>query len=269
MSAVPLEREIEYPTSDGQPMAETPIRLVMTDLIQGFENRYAAEENVWAGGNCFLCYREGDPSAVVAPDVLVVKGVPKDSLRRNYRLWEEGRIPSLVMEVTSRKTWHEDDNKKELYEWLGVEEYFRVDPFEEYLKPKIQGFHLERGVYRPIPAGAGGSLKSRATGVTFRPEGLRVRMFITATGERLLWNDEQEAARQLEKAAREAAEARAAEEREARQMAETRTAQAELRMAEEIAGRQAAESRAAEEAAARQALEAELERLRRRLSENE
>jgi Uma2 family endonuclease len=256
MTAIPLEREIEYPTSDGEPMGETPHhRLVMTDLIQGFENHYAGDPDVWVGGNCFFCYREGDPEAAVAPDLLVVKGVPKISDRRNYLLWAEGRVPTLIAEVTSRSTRRQDEEKKNLYEWLGVEEYFRVDPFEEYLKPKMQGFRLERGAYRPIPAGAGGSLKSRATGVTFRPEGLRVRMFITATGERLLWNDEQEAARQLEKAAREAAEARAAEEREARQMAETRAAEAE--------------SRAAKETAARQALEAELERLRRRLAENE
>jgi Uma2 family endonuclease len=259
MAAIPLEREIEYPTSDGEPMAETPHhRLVMTDLIQGFENLYAEDENVWVGGNCFFCYREGDPEAAVAPDVLVVKGVAKNSGRRNYLLWEERRVPSLVMEVTSRKTRRQDGEKKNLYEWLGVEEYFRFDPFEEYLKPKFQGFRLENGVYRPIPAGMGGALESRATGVTMRPEGERVRLTITTTGERLLWNDEQEAARK-------AAEAHAAEEREARQAAESHAKQAESRAVQAESRAAEAESRAAEEAAARQALEAELDRLRRKL----
>ena len=42
MSAMPLERqEIEYPTSDGQPMAERPEhQQVMIDLIQGLRSRY-------------------------------------------------------------------------------------------------------------------------------------------------------------------------------------------------------------------------------------
>lgn len=205
MTAIPLEREIEYPTSDGEPMGETPHhRLVMTDLIQAFENRYAGDPDVWVGGNCFFCYREGDPEAAVAPDLLVVKGVPKISDRRNYLLWAEGRVPALIAEVTSRSTRRQDEEKKNLYEWLGVEEYFRFDPFGEYLKPSLQGFRLENRVYRPIPAGIGGALESRATGVTWRPEGDRVRFIVTATGERILWHEEQVAARR-------AAEARAVE----------------------------------------------------------
>jgi len=35
-ASIPLEHEIEYPTSDGQPMAETlEYQAVMIDLIQG------------------------------------------------------------------------------------------------------------------------------------------------------------------------------------------------------------------------------------------
>lgn len=226
MAAFPLEREIEYPTSDGEPMGETPHhRLVMTDLIQGFESLYAGDPDAWVGGNCFFCYREGDPEAAVAPDLLVVKGVPKISDRRNYLLWAEGRVPTLIAEVTSRKTRRQDVEKRDLYEWLGVEEYFRFDPFGEYLKPKLQGFRLENGAYRPLAAGLGGALESRATGVTWRPEGDRVRFIVTATGERLLWHEEQ------------------------------------------VAARKAAEARAVEAEARVQALEAELERLRRKLSE--
>ena len=34
MNAIPLEQEIEYPTSDGQPMAETTLhRKIISDLI--------------------------------------------------------------------------------------------------------------------------------------------------------------------------------------------------------------------------------------------
>ncbi len=36
MNAIPLEQEVEYPISDGQPMAESPLHLkVMLDLVEG------------------------------------------------------------------------------------------------------------------------------------------------------------------------------------------------------------------------------------------
>ena len=48
-----------------------------------------------------LYYVEGNPSACVAPDVFVVKGVPKQE-RRIYKLWEELQPPTVVFEITSR-----------------------------------------------------------------------------------------------------------------------------------------------------------------------
>jgi Uma2 family endonuclease len=195
MGAIPLEQEIEYPTSDGQPMAETTLhRKVMNDLIEGLENRYADAPDVWVGGNLFLCYERGNPSACCAPDVLLAKGVAKWN-RPNYLLWEE-TPPSLIVEITSRKTRREDlRDKKPLYERLGVEEYVLFDPYGDYLRPRLQGYRLERGRYQPIPLEEDGSLLSGATGLTFRPEGERLRMVDTATGEPLLWPEEEARAR--------------------------------------------------------------------------
>jgi hypothetical protein len=63
----PLEEEIEYPTSDGQPMAETTRhREVMTDTIYALERRYRDVPDVWVGGNLLLFYEEGTPRAVLA-----------------------------------------------------------------------------------------------------------------------------------------------------------------------------------------------------------
>ena len=36
--------------------------------------------------------------------------------------------------------------------FLKVREYFLFDPFEEYLKPSLQGYRLLRGPYKPIAA---------------------------------------------------------------------------------------------------------------------
>lgn len=229
MSAIPLEQEMEYPTSDGQPMAETTLhRKVMADLIETLDRRYAAVSDVWVGGNLFLCYRKGDPSAALAPDVLLAKGVAKWD-RPNYLLWEE-TPPSLIVEVTSRKTRREDrGKKKDVYERIGVEEYVLFDPYGDWLQPRLQGFRLEGGRFQPIAPAEDGSLASRATGLILRPEGERLRLFDPATGKPLLWTDELEGAR--------------AEAEAARARAETAQARAEAALAEERAARAQLEKR--------------------------
>src|SRR3954451_1678669 len=209
MNAIPLEREIEYPTSDGQPMAETlEHQQVMIDLIEGLRSRYAGVPGVWVAGNFFFCYEKGNPHAHVAPDVMVAKGLQPKERRPNYLLWEE-KPPSLVVEVTSRSTRREDTGKKKsLYERIGIAEYVLFDPFGEYLRPRLQGYRLERGRFQPIPLEADGSLRSRTTGLTFRPEGLRLRLVDTVTGRPILWHEELEAAFAQQTAANRDAEER-------------------------------------------------------------
>jgi Uma2 family endonuclease len=197
MNAIPLEREIEYPTSDGQPMAETfEYQQVMIDLIEGLRQRYAGVPGAWVAGNFFLCYERGNPRAHVAPDVMVAKGLQPRERRPNYLLWEE-KPPSLIVEVTSRSTQREDlGKKKSLYERFGTEEYVLFDPLDEYLRPRLQGYRLDRGHFQPIPLEADGSLRSRTTGLTFRPEGQRMRLVDILTGKPILWHEESLAALQ-------------------------------------------------------------------------
>jgi Uma2 family endonuclease len=255
MNAIPLEQEIEYPTSDGQPMAETTLhRKIMSDLIGGLDLRYLEVPDVWVGGNLFLCYEKGNPAAHRAPDVLLAKGVKKWD-RPNYLLWEE-TPPSLIVEVTSRKTRREDQGpKKSLYERIGVEEYVLFDPYGDYLRPRLQGYRLEGKLYRPISLAEDGTLLSRTTGLIFRPEGRRLRLVDAVTGEQLPWQDEMEVALAREAAARRAAVA-ARLAAEATQRAEEAARLAvEAKVAEEVAARRLAEERV-------RALEAELERLR-------
>ena len=253
--ALPLEQEIEYPTSDGQPMAETTLhRKVMSNTIGALERRYAGTADVWVGGNLFLYYQEEDPKKNVAPDVLLARGVVKQD-RDVYLLWEE-KPPALIFEITSKKTKREDTGPKpQLYERLGVAELVLFDPYGDYLKPRLQGYRLERGRYRPISPNRDGSLDLLTVGVTVRPEGEHLRLMDTVTGEKLLWEDELEAAQR-------AAEERVVEEASARRAAEERAATAEERAVEEAPARRAAEERAvaaeeraAEEASARRAAE--------------
>ncbi len=193
MNAIPLQRDddIYYPESDGQPMAETDLhRDEMYDLIHALKRRYRDVPDVYVTGNLFFYYVKGNPRSVVAPDLFLVYGVAKRK-RRTYKLWEEGRVPSLVIELTSDSTKDEDLSKKKVcYESLGVEEYFLHDPYGDYLHPTLQGFRLVNGRYRPIDPEPDGSLHSLTTGLILQVEGTRLRLVDAVTGERLLWEDE-------------------------------------------------------------------------------
>jgi Uma2 family endonuclease len=223
MSAIPLQREVYYPDSDGEPMAETEVHArEMVYVFEAFEDQLASERDVYVGMNMFLYYVEGNPSASVAPDVFMVWGVPR-GVRRTYKLWEEGRPPSIVVEVTSSSTRKKDkDEKKPLYESLGVEELILHDPLGDYLKPPLQGYRLVFGRYQPIPLDEDGSLLSRVTGLRFRPEpeGIGLRLVDEATGRIFLTSSEKERKLAREEAARRAAEAKAVREEAARHAAE-------------------------------------------------
>jgi hypothetical protein len=199
------------------------------------------------GANLLLYFRKGDPRAVVAPDGFVAKGVPKllpgNRQRRKYLLWEEGQAPCFVLETTSESTQGQDSGtKKDVYERLGVDEYFQFDPLGDYLNPRLQGFRLVGGRYRSIRPDSDGSLVSQATRVIFRFDGSRLRLTDAVTGVPLLRREEVTKARRQ-------AEAKAAAEAKAR-------LQAEEEAAAEAEARLKAEERV-------RALEAEIARLRR------
>jgi Uma2 family endonuclease len=107
---------IEYPESDGKPVGETDVhRREILHTIETLERHFRNVPDIYVSGNLMFYYEEGNPSAVVSPDVFVVKGVRK-GLRRTYKLWDEGVAPCVVIEMTSRSTRLEDKgNKRALY----------------------------------------------------------------------------------------------------------------------------------------------------------
>jgi len=179
--------EIDYPESDGKPMAETDLhRDEMFDLIDMLKARYAEASDVYVSGNLFVYYQEGNPKAAVAPDVFVVFGVPKGR-RRIYKLWAEGVPPAVVIEVSSRKTRREDvRTKMALFARLGVGEYYLYDPEADYLRPPLQGFRLVGGEYALTASDANGALRSPRLGLDMRLEDGQLALYDAATGARLL-----------------------------------------------------------------------------------
>ena len=220
MSQSVVSPAVVYPCSDGRPMGESDLHItcmlyVLSALKWHFEKR--ARADVYVSANSFLYYEQGNPRAVVAPDVFVVRGVP-NHLRDSYLLWKEPKGPDFVLEVTSASTRRDDERRKRrVYAALGVEEYFLYDPRGEYLAPPLQGYRLRAGEYRPLPAvtvlpGGGVAVYSEVLGLELRdrPEERMLRLHDPQTARDLLTYRESEQAREQEAAARQTAEARVA-----------------------------------------------------------
>jgi len=225
--------DINYPTSDGKPMAETDVhRDVMVATIETLKMHFAGQQ-VYVSGNILLYYRMGNKRRHVSPDVLVVRGLePRD--RENYLLWKEGRAPNVVIEVTSQSTRDEDlEDKLEIYrDEIEVAEYFLFDPRSEYLAPALQGYRLSRGRYEPIVP-VGGRLPSGELGLQLESDGSRLRFYDPASQcwlptpqeahlEAVAALEQKEAALQQSEANRRQAEAEA--ERLRQELAELRRA---------------------------------------------
>ena len=146
-------KEVIYPTSDGQPMAESDWHLdVMIYLIQGLQLHFSSQPEVYVSGNNFFYYKEGDPTKRLSPDVYAVFGVGNQACYC-YKVWEEdGKRPAVVFEITSTKTQDEDTGRKRrIYEQeLQVPEYFLFDPTGDYLRPRLQSYRLLEGQYVPL-----------------------------------------------------------------------------------------------------------------------
>ena len=182
--------EIEYPESDGQPIGETDFHFTTIILLVQALRDYFAEQPVYIAGDLMFYYDKDDPHAVKAPDVLVVKGVSKYK-RRIYQLWEEQVVPCTIFEITSKQTSSADlTTKYQLYEQLGIKEYFLFDPLGEYLQPHLQGFTLVKGRYQALPLSAEGELISRELGLILRPQGDLLRLVDSYTGQMLATSHE-------------------------------------------------------------------------------
>ena len=212
MSLVQTIEEVEYPDSDGKPMGETDVHIDwMIRLRDILRHRYQGQQ-VYVGANMLVYYVEGKPSNYIVPDDFVVKDCDPRR-RRTFKIWEEGRVPNVVFEITSYGSRREDRvHKPQIYASIGVQEYFLYDPTDEYLEPPLRGFRLEGGEYLPIEPDKSGSLRSDELGVLLRLVDGELVMIDSKSGKVLMTRAEAaEAARDAAQAARDAAQARAAE----------------------------------------------------------
>jgi Uma2 family endonuclease len=198
------EAEIGYPSSDGEPVAESFVHLYALLVTLEVLLQYLNGQRATVLGNQFLYYAQGFPRLRVAPDVMVIFNVEPGG-RDNYKTWEEGEVPAVVFEMTSKGTREQDQVfKKTLYEQMGVQEYWLFDPKGEWIEGQLQGYRLRGDTYEPITDGRSEPLKLK-----LQIEGQLISFYREDTGERLLIPAELAASLKQETLARQQAEQRA------------------------------------------------------------
>ena len=279
---------IVYPDSDGFPLPDgrfqEPLYLRAVGTLRTF---FKDTPNCEVSGNTFIYYEEDNPRLKLAPDCQVVFGLTDEAAeslrhRNTYLTWEVGKPPDFVLEIASPSTAYVDQHRKrDLYEGMGVPEYWRYDSLggrlydEPLVGERLVGGEYERMEMRREPDGS----------VWGHSDALNLDLW-WIDGELRFWDPMQGAwLRNFEETeeALQAAEARAGSERDAR-LAEAVRADAERdarldaearaeeeyarrldkreRWQEERERRLAADARAAEADARAVRLEAELRRLR-------
>jgi len=183
---------IQYPTGDGQPVAESyvhfwAIATIAQVLTQYLETQPTSEPKPryreqpgTVLANQFLYYAQGYPRLRVAPDVMVIFDVAAGG-RDNYKMWEEQQVPSVIFEVTSPKTQEQDQHsKRDLYEQMGVAEYWLFDPKGEWIAEQLRGYRLigEEYVLNPEPI-------SHQLGLRLEVAGALLNFYQLGNGEKL------------------------------------------------------------------------------------
>jgi Uma2 family endonuclease len=140
----------ELPDSD-----DTPVDNELQDLIPGLLKATLAmawpERMDWFFGVDMGIYYDPDEPAIV-PDGFLSLGVERfydENLRPSYVLWEEEKLPVLVLEVVSQNYRGEYTTKKAKYANLGVLYYIVYHPTRRR-KPRLEGYKLVNGEYQTL-----------------------------------------------------------------------------------------------------------------------
>ena len=178
----------EEPESVEDGMRQSPFIHRIAHLLR---ERYEDSPDVFINGGGFVSYDVTDGNRRVAPDLFIAFDVDAAGIYENlpnFWIWEIGKAPDFVMEVASPSTAANDLGwKRELYQQLGIQEYWRFDPTggELYGKP-IAGERLVDGRYEEyeLQQGDDGSVRahSELLDVVFHWNGQEFDALDPATG---------------------------------------------------------------------------------------
>ncbi|MCB1191990.1 MAG: Uma2 family endonuclease [Leptospiraceae bacterium] len=131
---VETDDTVEYPESDGLPMADNTEQFNwIVKIKEGLEIMFKDNPNVFVAGDLLWYPVKGNNSIKAAPDAMVVFNCPKGK-RGSYKQWKEGgNPPKVVFEILSPgNTKSEMAKKFVFYEKYGVDEYYLYDPYKNY-----------------------------------------------------------------------------------------------------------------------------------------
>jgi len=142
----------ELPCDDGEPM-ETLFHDAQDALLKDtLSEAWAERRDFIVAGNCFVYFsaQQVRNNDFRGPDVMVVLDVDGTKERKSWVAWEEGgRLPDVVIEVTSDTTAHVDRGEKmRIYSQIWrTSAYFIFDPETE----RLEGFKLDATGRRYTP----------------------------------------------------------------------------------------------------------------------
>jgi Uma2 family endonuclease len=201
----------------------------VVDLVGSLKTYYANDPNIGVFGDLIMDW--GIPGlSGAAPDIAIIPNLQRKPADRGiFKVVDEGTRPCLVMEVMSPGYLGDDTNKVTLYAQAGIAEYLLIKPdlTHEIPRYELSGYRLESGVYQPLAPNERGQLLSQTLQLWFEvaDQGQQVRVTDVRTGQPLLTQIE-------EAAARLAAEARAQAEAEAHAQTEAARVLLEKRLQE-------------------------------------
>ena len=150
-----------------EPVEDSMLQELAIDRITRLlRERYEDRPDVFISGTVFVSYDITNGNARVGPDLFIAFDVDVAGIRENlpnFWIWETGKAPDFVMEVASPSTAANDLGwKRELYQRLGIQEYWRFDPTGGRLYGQaLAGERLvdDRYTEYPVALGADGSAR--------------------------------------------------------------------------------------------------------------
>jgi Uma2 family endonuclease len=140
--------EIIYPSSDGQPMAESTIQYkLIVKIKEGCESLFKDDPNVFVAADLLWYPVEGRNDISQAPDTMVVFGRPKGDRGSYIQHREDNITPQVAFEIRSHNDTQTKMNRKlSFYQRYGVEEYYVYDPETN----ELEGWQRIEGILEVI-----------------------------------------------------------------------------------------------------------------------
>lgn len=140
----------DLPDSDDTPV-DNELQDLIPHLLKDILALIWSDRQDWYFGVDMGIYYDPYQPAIV-PDGFLSVGVPRiidEDLRLSYVLWEEQKVPILVLEVVSHKRRKEYTQKKDFYAEMGILYYVIYNPLRKR-KPRLEVYQLNQGVYEFI-----------------------------------------------------------------------------------------------------------------------